>query len=138
MGWYEAIKDGISLAQKADNLPLVQNLIDAQKQIMDLQNENNNLREKNLRLKEIEDISSRIERHEDAYITISGEEPKLIYCSCCWDTKKLLVQGNITSTGKYHCPSCGCDNYFNRKAYNKGQADALSSFYGSQKSRWLN
>ena len=31
MGWYEAIKDGISLAQKADNLPLVQSLIDAQK-----------------------------------------------------------------------------------------------------------
>lgn len=43
MGWYEAIKDGISLAQKADNLLLVQNLIDAQKQILDLMNENNEL-----------------------------------------------------------------------------------------------
>lgn len=44
MGWYEAIKDGISLAQKADNLPLVQNLIDAQKQILDLMNENDELK----------------------------------------------------------------------------------------------
>lgn len=28
MGWYEAIKNGIALVQKADNLPLIQSLID--------------------------------------------------------------------------------------------------------------
>ena len=47
MGWYEAIKDGINVAQKADNIPLVNNLIEAQKQILDLINENNKLKMQN-------------------------------------------------------------------------------------------
>ena len=45
MAIYEIIKDCISTAQKADNIPLVQSLIEAQKQILDLLNENYNLRE---------------------------------------------------------------------------------------------
>lgn len=46
MGWYEAIKDGIAVAQKVDNIPLVSELIDAQKQILDLIQENQVLKEK--------------------------------------------------------------------------------------------
>lgn len=125
MGWYEALKDGISLAQKTDNLPLVQSLIEAQKQIMDLLNENSHLKDEIQKYKEIEDISSKIERHNDAYITLMDDD-KLIYCSCCWDTKKILVQGNIINTGKYRCPSCGNDSYYDRHAFHKGQAEAIS------------
>lgn len=51
MGWYEAIKDGITAAQKADNIPLVSNLIEAQKQILDLISENNKLKNENAELK---------------------------------------------------------------------------------------
>ena len=51
MGWYEAIKDGITAAQKADNIPLVNNLIEAQKQILDLIYENNKLKNENAELK---------------------------------------------------------------------------------------
>lgn len=29
MSWYDAIKDGIAVAQKADNIPLVEKLIEA-------------------------------------------------------------------------------------------------------------
>ena len=49
--WYEAIKDGITAAQKADNIPLVNNLIEAQKQILDLIYENNKLKNENAELK---------------------------------------------------------------------------------------
>jgi len=45
LGWYEAIKDGIAVAQQVDNIPLVEKLIDAQMQILDLVNENQQLRE---------------------------------------------------------------------------------------------
>lgn len=47
MGWYEAIKDSINAAQKADNIPLVNNLIEAQMQVLDLINENNKLKIEN-------------------------------------------------------------------------------------------
>lgn len=51
MGWYEALKDGISVAQKADNLQLVRDLLEAQQQIFDLVNENNQLKDEIKRLK---------------------------------------------------------------------------------------
>ncbi len=91
MGWYEAIKDGIAVAQKADNIPLVSELIDAQKQILDLIQENQLLKEKNRDLLKKQDIINKIERHRDAYITLKGENSQLIYCSNCWDTKQQLV-----------------------------------------------
>ena len=128
MGWYDAIKDGISLAQKADNLPLVQSLIDAQKQILDLMNENNELKKYIEEIKRTQDLSEKIERHDDAYSTLADDEHKRIYCSCCWDVKHILVQGNITNIGKYHCPSCGSDNYYDREAFHRGQAEAISGF----------
>ena len=93
MGWYDAIKDGIAVAQQVDNIPLVEKLIEAQKQILDLVNENQKLREQIREMQETTDIAGKIERHEDAYITLADDPDRHIYCSCCWDTKKILVQG---------------------------------------------
>lgn len=93
MGWYEAIKDGIAVAQQADNVPLVRELIDAQKQILDLVDENHKLKEQIKEMQTTADIAGKIERHDDAYITLSDDPDKRIYCSCCWDTKRILVQG---------------------------------------------
>ena len=87
MGWYEAIKDGIAVAQKADNIPLVSELIEAQKQNLDLVQENQKLKEENEVLLKKQDFSMKIERHKDAYITLKDDSQKLIYCSNCWDTK---------------------------------------------------
>jgi len=138
MGWYEAIKDGISVAQKADNLPLVKNLMDAQQQIFDLISENERLKEKIRQLEKAEDISAKIERHEDAYITLADDPEKRIYCSCCWDTKGVLVQGQKTSEGEYHCPSCGNNGFYDKKAYDDIQQKAIESMgqmysHGSRK-----
>ena len=93
LGWYEAIKDGIAVAQQADNVPLVRELIDAQKQILDLVDENHRLKEQIKEMQAKEDIAEKIERHDDAYITLSDDPDKRIYCSCCWDTKKYWCKG---------------------------------------------
>ena len=45
MGWYEALEEGISVAQKGDNLQLVRDLLETQQQIFDLVNKNNQLKE---------------------------------------------------------------------------------------------
>lgn len=121
MGWYEAIKDGIAVAQQADNVPLVRELIDAQKQILDLIEENQRLRVQVKELQETSDISEKIVRHEDAYITLKDDPQNLIYCSCCWDTKRMLVQGQKTGVGTYTCPSCGTNAYYDRNASDRHQ-----------------
>ena len=127
MGWYDAIKDGIAVAQQVDNIPLVEKLIEAQKQILDLVNENQKLREQIREMQETTDIAGKIERHEDAYITLADDPDKHIYCSCCWDTKKILVQGQKTGVGTYCCPSCGTNAYYDKAAYDKHQAEAIAS-----------
>lgn len=60
MGWYDAIKDGIAVAQQVDNIPLVEKLIEAQKQILDLVNENQKLREQIREMQETTDIAGRL------------------------------------------------------------------------------
>ena len=60
MGWYEAIKDGIAVAQQADNVPLVRELIDAQKQILDLVDENHKLKEQIKEMQTTADIAGRL------------------------------------------------------------------------------
>lgn len=127
MGLYETIKDGIAVAQKADNLPLVRDLMDAQQQIFGLINENQQLKEEIQKLKSIENISEKIERHDDAYVTLSDDPDKRIYCSCCWDTKRILVQGQKTSAGKYQCPSCGTTAYYDKKLYDERQRAAFKN-----------
>ena len=127
MGWYDAIKDGIAVAQQVDNIPLVEKLIEAQKQILDLVNENQKLREQIREMQETTDIAGKIERHEDAYITLADDPDRHIYCSCCWDTKKILVQGQKTGVGTYCCPACGTNAYYDKAAYDKHQAEAIAS-----------
>lgn len=119
MGWYEAIKDGINAAQKADNIPLVNNLIEAQMQVLDLINENNKLKIENTELKSKKDLTDKIERHKDAYITLKDDINKIIYCSNCYDTKQLLVQAQIDDNGQYLCSSCKYVGYCDKTKYNK-------------------
>lgn len=118
MGWYEAIKDGINAAQKADNIPLVNNLIEAQKQILDLINENNKLKIENTELKAKKNLTDKIERHRDAYITLKGDSQKLIYCSNCFDTNQKLIQAQTNEDGTYWCPSCKQMGYYDMEIYN--------------------
>ena len=125
MGWYEAIKDGIAVAQQVDNIPLVEKLIDDKMKILDLVKENQQLREQIKEMQAKEDIAEKIERHDDAYITLSDDPDKRIYCSCCWDTKRMLVQGQKTGVGTYSCPSCGTNAYYDKAACDKHQQEAI-------------
>lgn len=128
MGWYEAIKDGIMVAQKTDNIPLVSELIDAQKQILDLVQENQKLKEENEKLLKKQDVSQQIERHKDAYITLKDDSQKLIYCSNCWDTKQQLVQAQTNENGHYDCPACKTFGYYDKERYDR-QKDITQPIY---------
>ena len=104
MGWYEAIKDGIVVAQK---------------QILDLVQENQKLKEENQKLLKKQEISNKIERHKDAYITLKDDEQKLIFCSNCWDSKQQLIQAQIDENGHYECPSCKVFGYYDKEKYDR-------------------
>ena len=51
MSFYDAIKDAVNLAQKADNVELYRQLLDLSAQALDLQAEVARLREENIALR---------------------------------------------------------------------------------------
>lgn len=130
MSFYDAFKDVISVAQKADNVELYRQLLDLSAQALDLQAEVARLREENLELKKSKDISEKIIRHEEPVVTIDGDDKALYYCSHCWDSKNILIQLNCKHDGTFSCSHCDAKgNYDNKKKqeYDFEQLRAISN-----------
>lgn len=116
MSFYDAFKDAISVAQKADNVELYRQLLDLSAQALDLQAEVARLREENIALRKLKDVSEKIIRHEEPVVTIDGDDKNLYYCSHCWDSQQLLIQINCHNDGTFNCPHCNSSgNYDNEK-----------------------
>lgn len=129
MGLYDAMKDAVNLAQKADNIELYRQLLDLSAQALDLQAEVAKLREENNELKRKQDISKKIIRHEEPCITIEGDDLSLYYCSHCWDAEQMLIQLNCKTNGIFECSHCHTNgNYDNdkKRKHDKAQIEAMS------------
>lgn len=97
MGFYDAMKDAVALAQKADNIELYRQLLDLSAQALDLQDEVVKLREENAELKKGKDIESRLIRHHQPFLTLSKDQLNIKYCATCWDNERKLIQMKPTS-----------------------------------------
>lgn len=131
MGLYESIKDVAKVVQQADNIELYRQLLDLSAQALDLQAEISRLKEENEDLKRKRDISGRVVRHLEPYVTIRDEEPALCYCSHCWDIANQLIQLDCNDyNGTFECPHCHMKGTYDRerkKRAEKAQLDAISS-----------
>lgn len=130
MSFYDAFKDAISVAQKADNVELYRQLFDLSAQALDLQAEVAKLREENFEFKKLKDISDKTIRHEEPVITLEGDDKNLYYCSHCWDSENKLIQINCHKDGTFNCPHCTSQgNYDNQKknAHDDAQLKAIAN-----------
>lgn len=89
----------------------------------EMQNEILRLQEENIKLKQKEDVSTKIERHKDAYITLKDDKEKIIYCANCWDSRGVLVQGQSYNDGTYYCSTCKEKKYYDMDLYDKTYPD---------------
>ena len=62
MGFYDAFKDALSMAQKADNVDLYRQLLELCAQALDLQEENARLRNENAELSKAKDLEEKSDR----------------------------------------------------------------------------
>lgn len=121
MGLYDALKDAIRVAQKANNIDLYRQLQDLSVQALDMQAEIAKLKEENKELKKKKNVARQIVRHEEPCITLKNDDKHLYYCSHCWDSQQLLIQVNCHENGTFDCPHCSAKgNYDNQK---KKQSD---------------
>ncbi len=114
MSLYDAVKDAMSVAQKADNVELYRKLLDLSAQVLELQAEISRLTEENKRLKKNTDIESKIVRHEQPYVTLSGENEKILYCSTCWAKNRTLIQVRCNDDGHFRCPECQTSGVYDK------------------------
>lgn len=106
MGLYDAMKDAVALAQKADNIELYRQLLDLSAQALDLQADNMRLREENNELKKVQNIEGDLEYYVDAFITRHSDNKPIKYCAACWVDKKKLLPLQKQGTGYFRCPLC--------------------------------
>lgn len=45
-------------------------------------------------------------RHKNTFITLKNDEEGTMYCSCCWDKEKELIQVDKLYGGRFQCPNC--------------------------------
>lgn len=106
MSFYDAFKDAMSIAQKADNVELYRQLLDLSAQALDLQAEVLRLKEENAELKKTNETEADIEYYVDAFVTKKSDKKPIKYCAACWVDKKKLVPIQDRQFENYLCPLC--------------------------------
>ena len=105
-------KEVINFAQKSNDIDMIQKIISAQQDMLELQEENRLLKEENTRLKSKKNIKNKIERYKNInVITLKGDEQKIKYCSNCWDNNEKLVQLRVIDGDRYVCNTCKTIGY---------------------------
>lgn len=112
MGFYDAFKDALNLAQKADNVDLYRQLLDLGAQAQELQVENAKLKDEIQELKRNKINEEKIVRHKQPYITLQDDAQLLKYCGICWDSEHKLIQMRESADWndtyiKLRCHKCG-------------------------------
>lgn len=115
MGWIESATDKgkelLKLAQKLDNIELIQKIIDLQSDQLHVQEELQALRKENEELKNIEKIDQELVRRESVYWRNSAPETRRgPFCMTCWDAKRKLVTLTGSDREGYTCRHC--EEYF--------------------------
>jgi DNA-directed RNA polymerase subunit RPC12/RpoP len=120
MGWYEGIKDAVSLAQKADNIELYRALLNIQKEALELQEENRKLKEKIKQFEDNSEIENKLKRYEGkTYCTfIDDKGNKRYICSRCWEKNKVAISLLLEYAGDYTCPECDNKGVYDDEKWN--------------------
>ncbi len=91
MSLFDNIKSLASIAQKADNIELYQQLLELGSQALEMQDEIRKLKEENAELKKTHDIEERVVNCPEGYIILKGDSSRIKYCAVCWGYEKKLI-----------------------------------------------
>lgn len=116
MSFYDAFKDALDIARKADNIDLYRKLLDLSKDALDLQNEVYKLSEENRVLKaalEEKNVADIIESDlellpQGYYIRLSDKDAgkNIRYCAACWQNLRKLMPYARTIGNASQCSNC--------------------------------
>lgn len=100
-------KELAKLAQKLDNIEIIQRVLDVQGELLKVQEEVQSLRRENEDLKNSEKIDGELVLRENAYWRDSAPESRRgPFCARCWPVEHKLVPVVVRSDGFKKCPNC--------------------------------
>ncbi len=116
MGILDTFKSIYDIAIGYKNAELNQEILEGQKQLFDLTNENQVLKDEIHSLKEKLELKGKMDFDDDkGMYFIEGE--KTPYCPLCWDNEKKAIHLRMKELSNgdhsFRCPKC--DRSFNRK-----------------------
>ncbi|MBU6500854.1 MAG: hypothetical protein KGJ89_01900 [Patescibacteria group bacterium] len=107
MSIIDDIKSAAEVLRKADNIELYQKLLTAQKQALEIMEENRNLKEENRNLLKKIKIKGDMYLRNDAYWGSKDGKEEGPFCTRCLNVESIPVllhqQGN---PAYYQCPNC--------------------------------
>lgn len=107
MGLYEAFKDAVTLAQKADNLELVRQLLDVQNELLELTQRLQALARENADLKQRLDLDHDLAWEHNVYWLDRDGKRVGAFCPRCWpDARKLARMMERPEDHYWQCPVC--------------------------------
>ena len=105
------LKDVISVAQKSNDIDMIQKVISAQQEVIDMQDRIYKLQVENNELKEKLNKIDNIERYRGIpLITLTNDSPKILYCANCYGNENKMIQLQIYDND--HCYCSVCKNQF--------------------------
>jgi DNA repair exonuclease SbcCD ATPase subunit len=107
MGAIDTAKELVKLAQKLDNIEIVQKVIELQGELMELQERVQKLRDENRDLKKQLEAPAELIFQNDMYWRAAGPGNPGPFCSPCHDYKEKLVHMHGDNKEGYRCPACG-------------------------------
>lgn len=107
MSMIETVKEIAVLVQKADNVELLQRVLELQGQILELLEENHQLKARVRELEETAETDEALVFENGIYwLEVEGGERDGPFCSKCWDVDQMLVRLQQLSGGSLYCPGC--------------------------------
>jgi len=91
---------------------MIQKVISAQQEVIDMQDRIYKLQVENNELKEKLNKTNNVERYRGVpVITLKNDAPKIMYCANCYGNEGKLIQLQLYSDN--HCYCSVCKNQFN-------------------------
>jgi hypothetical protein len=107
MGVYEGLKDAAAVLREADKISQYQQILDAQKALLDMQKRIEELEVENKELHKQLETKGKLVAQDNMYWIEEEGKRDGPFCTSCWDSIDKLVRLHVSNdSGAAMCPTC--------------------------------
>lgn len=114
---YDKLKQLYDIVKDNGCMDALQMILDLQREILDYEKDMIALQNENKSLKENAGIVDKIIRHDQPFLTIQNDSTGVLYCAHCWDADRKLIQVGHKNNGKFICPHCKSDGIYDKEMH---------------------